>query len=75
LSVGDAFKALRQIVLLHANVERLDANVASMNSDIAGLAEGVAPVRDRVSRLEGIIEGVGRAGRAGRTSGPRLPRK
>ncbi len=72
MSVSDAFQALRQIVLLHANVERLEANVALTNADIAGLADALTSLRDRVSRLEGVIEGVGMASAARR---PKLPPK
>ena len=64
---GDALNAVRQVVLLHSRVESLDQRIASMAADIDGLTELVASLRDRVSRLEGFIEG------AAAVSRPRLP--
>lgn len=66
---GDAFRALREVVLIHANVERLEQRTSDIANDVEGLAEGLTMLRDRVSRLEGIMEGI--AISAGRNAGPR----
>lgn len=56
-TVGDAFQALRQVLLIHANVERLEKSVDQLGDDVDGLAQALALVRDRVARLEGFIDG------------------
>ena len=45
---GDAIRALRQIILL-------DERVRSCAIDLARLSQEVADLRDRVSRLEGML--------------------
>jgi hypothetical protein len=45
---GDAIRALRQVILL-------DERMRTASSDLARLGEEVANLRDRVSRLEGML--------------------
>jgi hypothetical protein len=45
---GDAIKALRQVILL-------DERVRNTSVDLARMSQEVADLRDRVSRLEGIV--------------------
>ena len=45
---GDAIKALRQVILL-------DERVRNTAVDLARISQEVADLRDRVSRLEGIV--------------------
>lgn len=45
---GDAIRALRQVILL-------DERVRTTASDVTRIAQEVADLRDRVSRLEGIV--------------------
>ena len=45
---GDAIKALRQVILLDERVRNTAVDLARMSQEVAGL-------RDRVSRLEGIV--------------------
>ena len=45
---GDAIRALRQVILL-------DERVRNTAIDVARLSQEVADLRDRVSRLEGMI--------------------
>ena len=61
--IGDVFGAFQEVVLIKANVDRLQGNVAKMADDIAGLADGLALLRDRVSRIEGYLDGVTTAAR------------
>jgi hypothetical protein len=68
---GDAFNAVRQVVLLHARVETMDQRITSLAADMDGLTEVLGGLRDRVARLEGIIEGLGMAGAASRAKLPR----
>jgi hypothetical protein len=45
---GDAIRALRQVILL-------DERVRNTAVDLARVSQEVADLRDRVSRLEGIV--------------------
>jgi hypothetical protein len=45
---GDAIRALRQVILLDERVRNTAADLARMSHELADL-------RDRVSRLEGIV--------------------
>lgn len=63
-TVGDAFQALKQVLLIHANVERLERSVDKLGDDVGDLAQAVGALRDRVSRLEGFIDGASAASRA-----------
>jgi archaellum component FlaC len=72
---GDAMKAIREVLLMQARMDQFDERVTRMSGDLDGLADLCADLRDRVSRLEGIIEGVGMASAAARPSRPRLPKK
>jgi hypothetical protein len=45
---GDAIKALRQVILL-------DERVRNTAVDLARISQEVADLRDRVSRLEGML--------------------
>lgn len=67
-TIRDAFEGLRRIVLMDANIARLEGNVGDLSTNVDGLAEALAAVRDRVARLEGFIEGAAAA-----RPTPRLP--
>lgn len=71
-AIADAFQALRSVMLLQANVERLERNVEGMASDLKGVKDYAASIDTRVARLEGFIDGAAAASAAPR---PRLPRK
>jgi hypothetical protein len=45
---GDAIRALRQVILL-------DERVRNMASDVTRLSHEVVDLRDRVSRIEGML--------------------
>ncbi len=45
---GDAIRALRQVILL-------DERVRNTSSDLARMSQEIADLRDRVSRLEGML--------------------
>ena len=45
---GDAIRALRQVILL-------DERVRNTAVDLARMSQEIADLRDRVSRLEGIV--------------------
>lgn len=60
---GDAVGAIRQVILMQARIDMLDQRMSEMASDIDGLTDALINVRDRVSRLEGVIEGAAMAAR------------
>ena len=62
-AVGDALKALRNVILLQEDVRRLKEAGTMQSEQIARLAEAHGALRDRVSRLEGVIEGAAIAAR------------
>ena len=45
---GDAIRALRQVILL-------DERVRNTSADLARISQELADLRDRVSRLEGML--------------------
>jgi hypothetical protein len=45
---GDAIRALRQVILL-------DERVRTASSDLTRMSQEIADLRDRVSRLEGML--------------------
>jgi hypothetical protein len=55
---GDAIRALRQVILL-------DERVRNSSADLARLAQEIADLRDRVSRLEGMLASMAGARQAG----------
>ena len=58
---GDIFGAMRQVILTQARLDQLDVRMTRMAGDIDGLADGISSLRDRISRLQGIIEGAAMA--------------
>ena len=62
-AIGDALKALRTVLLLQDDVRILKQTAVAQGQHLARLAEAHADLRDRVSRLEGMIEGAAMANR------------
>lgn len=60
-AIGDAFNALRTVLLLQDDVRQLKESVARQSERLTRLAEAHVDLRDRVSRLEGMIEGAAMA--------------
>lgn len=68
--LGEAFTALKNIALLHERVAVLRNDVETLNGNVAGLRDYAVAIDNRVSRLEGFIEGAAAAS-SGRQ--PKLP--
>jgi uncharacterized protein YdcH (DUF465 family) len=62
-ALGDALKALRNVLLLQEEVRMLKETAQSQSARLTKLAEAHGELRDRVSRLEGVIEGAAMAAR------------
>ncbi|WP_019515540.1 hypothetical protein [Sphingomonas sp. Mn802worker] len=64
MSAGErALNAIKTIFTLKEQVDGLGRDIAAMNTRVSRLAEAHGELRDRVSRLEGIIEGAAMAAR------------
>ena len=61
--IGDALKALRTVLLLQEDVRLLKDTAKAQSERLSRLAEAHGELRDRVSRLEGVIEGAAMAAR------------
>lgn len=69
---GDAFAALKNVILMQDKLERMQTQIDATASDLRGLKDYAVEIDKRVARIEGVMEGVARAsGKAPR----RLPRK
>jgi hypothetical protein len=66
---ADALAALRKVVLLDDNVERLQRDVSDLSNDIRRTRDYAAAIDSRVSMIEGTIRGFNMA----RGSPPALP--
>ncbi|WP_375394913.1 hypothetical protein [uncultured Sphingomonas sp.] len=62
-TVGDALKALKTVLLMQDDIRALNEKAQAQGDRVARLAEAHADLRDRVSRLEGVIEGAAMASR------------
>ncbi len=62
-AIGDALAAIRQVILMQQRMDQLDGRITQLVADVDGLTDALSNMRDRVSRLEGIIEGAAMAAR------------
>ena len=60
---GDAVGAIKQVILMQSRIDQLDKRIGGMAADVDGLVDALSDLRDRVSRLEGVIEGAAMASR------------
>ena len=72
-SLGDAFAALKNVMLLHERLEGVQKDVERLSDDVKGLGRYAVEIDRRVARIEGVMEGYERASTA--TRRPRLPKK
>jgi len=62
-AIGDALAAIRQVILMQQRMDQLDGRITQLVADVDGLTDALSNMRDRVGRLEGIIEGAAMAAR------------
>jgi hypothetical protein len=72
-SLGDAFAALKNVMLLHERLEGVQKDVERLSDDVKGLNRYAVEIDRRVARIEGVMEGFQRASTMPRR--PRLPKK
>ena len=53
---GDAASALKNIILMQSDIERLGQSLERQDRDIAGLREAIAKVSERLVRVETIVD-------------------
>ena len=68
--LGEAFAALKNIALLHERVAVLRNDVEALDRDVGGLRDYAVSIDNRLSRLEGFIQGAA----ASRDKQSRLPK-
>lgn len=71
--LGDAFAALKNVMLLHERMERVQKDVERFSGDLKDTNRWVADIDRRVAHIEGVMEGFARGSMAPRR--PRLPKK
>ena len=73
-AVGDILAGIKQIVLLQENVSRLQRDVENLAQDVRRVRDYAGDVDKRVARIEGVMEGYGRASQNAPTRQRRLPK-
>lgn len=69
-SIGDAFSALKNVMLMQERIDGLKRDIAVSNGDLRTLTEKVFELDKRVVRIETMIEmSAGRAATAPRIEG------
>ena len=68
---NDVASALKSVVLMQSNLERLERTVERQDGDVAGLREAIGRVSERVVRLETIID----VARSSAPARPALPKE
>jgi hypothetical protein len=69
--LGDVASALKNVVLMQANLERLERGAERQDQDIAGLRDAMARLSERLIRVETIVD----EARANARSRPALPKE
>jgi archaellum component FlaC len=67
-AVGDALQALQSVVLMQANIERLQGDFSRLSDDLRGLKEFTHAIDKRLMRIETMVEMT----RSGGGSPPRI---
>jgi hypothetical protein len=71
-TVSDILTGIKQVILLQENVERLRRDVERLARDVGRIRDYAGDIDRRVARIEGVMEGYGRATAAPRQR--RLPK-
>jgi hypothetical protein len=72
-ALGEALKGIKELLLLQAQVQNLERAVENQSDAMKQLGRDLIDVDRRVTRIEGVMEGVARASPTPRR--PRLSRK
>ena len=76
-AVGDILAGIKQVNLLQENVARLQREVENIAQDVRRVRDYAGEIDTRVARIEGVMEGYGRAAAraAPRARQKRLPKE
>jgi hypothetical protein len=72
-AIGDILAGIKQVVLLQENVARMQRDVENLAHDVRRIRDYAADVDKRVARIEGVMEGYGRAAQNQPARQRRLP--
>jgi hypothetical protein len=72
-TVSDILAGVKQVILLQENLERLQKDVELLARDVGRIRDYAGDIDRRVARIEGVMEGYGRA-TAQAAPGPRAKR-
>ena len=73
-TVSDILTGIKQVILLQENVERLRRDVEGLARDVGRIRDYAGDIDRRVARIEGVMEGFGRATAAQPSRQRRLPK-
>jgi hypothetical protein len=73
-AVGDILAGIKQVILLQENIARLQRDVEGLAQDVRRIRDYAGNIDKRVARIEGVMEGYGRAAAASRPRQRRLPK-
>jgi len=73
-TVGDILTGIKQVILLQENIARLQRDVEVLAQDVRRIRDYAGEIDTRVARIEGVMEGYGRAA-ASSSPQKSLPRK
>lgn len=74
-SIGDILTGIKQVILLQENVARLQKDVENLAHDVRRIRDYAGDIDQRVARIEGVMEGYGRATGASSPRQRRLPKE
>jgi len=60
-AIGDILSGIKQVILLQENVARLQKDIENLAQDVRRIRDYAGDIDQRVARIEGVIEGFGRA--------------
>jgi hypothetical protein len=63
-AIGDILAGVKQVILLQENVDRLQRDVEGLARDVGRIRDYAGDIDRRVARIEGVMEGYGRAAAA-----------
>jgi hypothetical protein len=73
-TVGDILAGVKQVLLLQEHVERLQKDMEGVANDVRRIRDYAGEIDRRVARIEGVMEGYGRAASQAGATAPRQKR-
>ena len=70
-STEKIFGVVKSVMLMHERFDGLDRRINRLDGDLTDLSRSHAELAQRVARIEGVMEGFGRASAQGRLEQPK----